>query len=323
MAFKRIANLYVGNFDNGNDKSKGYEISGLDFSFDIERSTEWFANKARFTVYNASKNTINQILTGGSSIIFSGGYEDQKVGNIFIGQIGFVDSEKKGDDEITTICCASGRGGTYQLARVGVSISFPAGSKMVTVLDWISQFCNMAFKGRENISEIVFTNKVIHAGDVASFFRKINDCLASCGAGCYVDNNEIIVYKLFGSVSRFNYASLTFGSGLISARPARDESLNEINFRQDLAYWMGYKDMTEAQRKEVEEKIAADKLKKEELNKRDIVKFKSLLRADIMPNTEIYINNDDDIDNDYLVTKCHFVGNNFGGDFSVSGEAVK
>ena len=324
MAFKRVAKLFVGNFSDGNKKNLGYELSGLDFSFDVTRSIYWFENKAKFTVYNCSKETANNIMTGGASVIFEGGHEDTQTGIIYMGQIGYAYTQKKGVDRTTHLFCTGSRGGEYQLARVGISFSYPKGTSIIDILDRVSAYCNMSFKGRENVGDIDIERPFIYSGDVPKLLRQINVILNGYGAGCYLDNNEIIVYRLYGDKSEFNSALLTYDNGLLSCTRVRDESVNEINYRADLPYWTGYAGMTEIQRKASEEKIAADLAKKKELNSRDCIKFTSILRSDLTPNTlATVIDEDEDVNATYLIERCVFSGNNFGGDFKVECEAFK
>ena len=324
MAFKRVAKLFVGNFSDGNKKNLGYELSGLDFSFDVTRSIYWFENKAKFTVYNCSKETANNIMTGGASVIFEGGHEDTQTGIIYMGQIGYAYTQKKGVDRTTHLFCTGSRGGEYQLARVGISFSYPKETSIIDILDRVSAYCNMSFKGRENVGDIYIERPFIYSGDVPKLLRQINVILNGYGAGCYLDNNEIIVYRLYGDKSEFNSALLTYDNGLLSCTRVRDESVNEINYRADLPYWTGYAGMTEIQRKASEEKIAADLAKKKELNSRDCIKFTSILRSDLTPNTlATVIDEDEDVNATYLIERCVFSGNNFGGDFKVECEAFK
>lgn len=86
-AFNRVAELYVGTFQDGNSTSKGYQIDGLDFDFDVKRSSAFYRDSASFTIYNFNDETAQQIMDGGCSVIFRAGYKNQQVGNIFIGQI--------------------------------------------------------------------------------------------------------------------------------------------------------------------------------------------------------------------------------------------
>ena len=324
MAFKRVANLFVGNFADGNKKNLGYELAGLDFSFEVTRSIYWFENKAKFTVYNCSKETANNIMTGGASVIFEGGHENTKVGLIYMGQIGYAYTQKKRLDRTTHLFCTGARGGEYRLARVGISFSFPKGTSIIDVLDRVSAYCNMAFKGRENVGDIYIDRPFPFSGAVDNLLKQINVLLNGYGAGCFIDNNEIIVYRLYGDTSEFNSARVTYEEGMLSCTRVRDESVNEINYRADLPYWTGYKTMTDVQRKASEEKIAADLAKKKELNSRDCIKFSSVLRCDLTPNTQAtVIDEDEDINGTYVIERCIFSGNNFGGEFKVECEAFR
>lgn len=325
MAFDRVANLYVGKMKNGNEESASFRISDLHFSFEVTRSIYWFENKARFSIYNLSKENENKIMTEGSSVIFEAGHKDQKIGNIYIGQIGYVDPRKKGLDRVTEIFCTSGRGGQYQLSRVGISIKFSAGTFINTVLEYVATYCGLSFKGRENLGDVLLERDLVYSGDVAKLLLAIRDTvLYRYGAGAYIDNNEIVIYRLYGDVSEFNYAYLTKSSGLLTSARVRDESKNEINYREDLAYWMGYPDLKKADIKVIEEKLAKQKAEKEELNKRECIKLSSLIRADIYPNTMCeVIDEEEKINGRYIITRAIYSGDNFGGEFKVECEAMK
>jgi hypothetical protein len=250
MAFERVVELYVGNFSDGNNpESKGILVSDLEIDFHVERSTTWFENKAVFRIYNASPATVNGILVGGSSMLFRAGYADEVVGNIFIGQIAYAWTERTLRGDVTTIVCAPGRGGQYQLARVKAMIKYRAGSTVREVLEGIAAFTGLALGGLGNIGDIELVEPLVLCGDVRQILRTIQSKIFDAtddnpgyGVKLYVDNNQILVFRSFGDLSELETTYLSASTGLISATPFRDEGKNQINYRQDLLYWLGLQD---------------------------------------------------------------------------------
>ena len=244
MAFKRVIELYVGNFAHGNSpETKGTLVSDLDMEFQVERSVVWFENKAVFRLYNASVATVNQILVGGNSVVFRAGHEDEKLGTVWIGQIGYAWTESRGNDTVTTLICTNGRGGQYPLARVMVSLSFAAGTTMTRVLEDLAAYAGLSLGGLRNLDILGITleNPLVLVGDLRSVIRHLyNEILGVNSLSLYIDNNELLIYRAYGEMSELDGAYLDSSSGLISATPYRDEGKNQINYRQDLAYWSGY-----------------------------------------------------------------------------------
>lgn len=331
MAFNRVADLYVGNFVHGNNpENQGYLVSSLSMEFEVERSVVWFENSAKFRIWNASENTLSNILTKGNSVLFRAGYADETAGTIFSGQIGWAWPERRGRDLVTTIVCTSGRGGQYPLARVKVSMSFRKGTSISRILEDIAAYAGLAYRGSGNIGDVALDQQIVFTSDLSSALRLIGDLILSqYGASLYVDNNELLVFRSHGDTSSLETAHLTPDSGLISALPYRDEGKNKINYRQDLAYWSGYssrldsvvmaeKAVADAQasykqsptdqaikalqtaKKDLEEQRARAVLvqtqgrepeKEEDIARRNMVSFRCVMNPSITPNTLVSIDN--------------------------------
>ena len=79
------------------DGSRATVISGLDCSFNIQRSTTPADNRAKFNIYNAIADTRQKVLQRGGNIVASAGYVDEKNrAIIFMGSIENVRNYKSG-----------------------------------------------------------------------------------------------------------------------------------------------------------------------------------------------------------------------------------
>ena len=242
MAFGRIIHLYVGKFAVGNLTSQNSkDFSQFDIEFEVTRSIEWYDNEATITIYNPSPEAINFIMSEGNSVLLQAGYEDETVGNIFVGQIGMAVPRRVGSDVELVITCVSARGTFYQLARLNCAIQFDSSATVKKCLQELCDYAGTALRAgnQKELSQPIGTEFCISGTfkqAVCSF--RDNILIPKFGLHLYFDNNEMIVVNSDEKSIEVEEMTLDFKSGLLQAEEIRDESLNKVNFADDPSYYL-------------------------------------------------------------------------------------
>lgn len=348
MAFGLKNNLYVGSFAGGNESENGWDISDLHFDFEISRSIVWFENYAKFKIYNASIDTVNKILYEGAGIMHECGYEDEPngVGTLFVGNITKAFCEKVNNDVITHITATSTRGPEYQLVKVPIALSFPAGADMLSVLKAVSEWTAMPLQGAESLSDLTLDSDFSFCGSVNACMKKINAMLNSMGCGrMYFDNSMLAYIDDSGNSEQYQTLSvvkLDYSSGLVSASPIREQEdglLTKEVKGNLLYYYFGGKAPVATK----VQKVGKGKKSKKYAASYDIdykpiakaaegrlkIKFKSLINPGLVPNTKVFIDNTQEglplpsVNGTFLIRKVKFTGNNYGGRCEAEGEAIE
>lgn len=209
MALGRVLELTVG------ANASGLLISDLDVDFKIEKSAVLAENTAEFTVYNAKEATRKKVLRKGNNIICSLGYKDEAVANVFTGNIETSISQKKGSDWRTTIRAYTIQAKTQSLGKILLSLSFSPNTPIATPLQKLADLSGLVLTGIENVSEVSLPNGWVFAGTYTGALRYITTILASYDIGLFMDNNEIVIYKI-GEASRYKFVQLNYNGGLLS-----------------------------------------------------------------------------------------------------------
>ena len=285
MAFDRKIELIIG------AGGVGVDIASLDLSFKVVRSVAFAENEAEFLIYNASKNTRNEVLKKGNSLTFSAGYEDQAFGVIFIGQVLESKTYREYGNIITRILATNTSAETKPLSRTLVSLSYAPDTSSKTILDEIADLLGLALIGIDNsLDDLpILPNGFVYAGIIRGALQYSTKVLKSKGIGLYIDNTSLVVYKLQGS-STFNVGFLNKDTGLLSA--------------------------------EVEERSHNDQQRPKDETARKYIHFNALLNPGMKPNGLVEIESED-VNGIFLIHKIDFIGDNFGGEFNSIGEAVK
>lgn len=322
MAFGRVIQLLVGNFEKGNESNgeTALDLSGLDIEFDVTRSVEWFDNGAEITIYNPSPETLNTIMNEGNSVILKAGYEDEGgAKTIFAGQIAYASPRREGKDIVLELNCVQARGNFYQLARLNMSVSFSKGKK---IRDCLQEMCDYAgIVLRAGVGAVLDEGLDYPYRRTGTFTDVVKDFyeyeLYQFGKMIlYLDNNELIVMSKDKSMT-LEQVELTHNTGLLECRMERDESLNKVNFGDDPEYFFLSKKEGDVEPKERPSK-EIDRIKK--------IHGKCLMNAAVVPNCFVVIDNTDDGDpyadalavkGRYIVTECNYRGGNTVGDFTV------
>lgn len=332
MAFGLVNNLYVGAFGGGNNKEDGYDISGLHFDYEISRSIVWYENYAKFTLYNASVETVNRILFDGAGILFETGFEDETngVGTVFVGNITRAYCERNGNDVLTHITATSTRGPNYQLAKVPIAFSFQAGTNFLEVARTISEWTAMPLMGGESLEGIDLDEDFNFSGSVSAALRKVNEMLMDSAVRIYFDNSTLAVIdesEGAGQYQSLSMVKLDYTSGLLSASPVRerDDVLLKKDVEGNLAfYYFGGSTEISGNKVDIEYKPIA-----EASDRRLKVKFRSLVNPGLVPNTKVFIDNTQSglplpaVNGEFLIRKVKFKGNNYGGRCETEGEAAE
>jgi len=290
MAFNRKVSLVVGEFLQEGSTGTGLEISDLDIEFTIDRSITVSENQATFIIYNASEKTRTEILKEGNNIIFKAGYEDEEFGIIFIGCIDNAFSTYNGADWVTEITAYSARSAKSPVKRTTLALSYAPGTTLGKILKDVGTGLDLVVIGSEN-AQFEQINGFVFVGRPGEFFRKMNGLLLLHDVGLFVDNAEIVIYKLDGS-SSFSAVRLELGSGLLSAVDITEGALSQS-------------------KKNTNKKGA----------KKRLISFKSLLDPNIRPNGLLDIAGNSVV-GVFLVEKVVFQGDNYGGSFVCEGVAT-
>ena len=107
----------------GRPGTQGRVVTGLNVSFDIEKTTSSKANSATITVYNLNAESRAALEDPESVITLEAGYESQ-FGIVFTGNDLIVQTRKVGVDNETTI---KSKDGGKQIAETHVNLDVPAG----------------------------------------------------------------------------------------------------------------------------------------------------------------------------------------------------
>lgn len=327
MAFGRIIHLYVGKFAVGNLTSQNSkDFSQFDIEFEVTRSIEWYDNEATITIYNPSPEAINFIMSEGNSVLLQAGYEDETVGNIFVGQIGMAVPRRVGSDVELVITCVSARGTFYQLARLNCAIQFDSSATVKKCLQELCDYAGTALRAgnQKELSQPIGTEFCISGTfkqAVCSF--RDNILIPKFGLHLYFDNNEMIVVNSDEKSIEVEEITLDFKSGLLQSEEIRDESLNKVNFADDPSYYL-------FSQSEADEPSQQKKPSKE-IDRTRKIHFTALISPKYAPNVFVRMDSSkgDSYDSvgsmaikgDFIITECTFRGSNMGSDFTVECDA--
>lgn len=262
-------------------------ISDLHISFDINRSRKFSNNVAKFKIYNPKEDTISRILKQGNSIIFKAGYEDEGVGLIYVGQITQSIPDKKPPNRIVDVECGSIQNANTALEAVTLSIAYQKGTSITRPLNEIGNALGLSVIGMENASHVILPNGFNFAGTVKDAMRYCQNVLNNYRIGLFIDNTTLSIYKDEDG-NNLRAVKLTYQNGLIEAPKLTDNTEGSEETLKSL---------------------------------KNRVLFKSILNYKIVPNGYVRIETSD-VNGDFIVDKCQFAGDNFGGNFYVSGEGL-
>jgi len=287
MAWNRLVELKIG------ESGTGLLVSDLDIQFSVRRSVTFSNNNAGIRIFNAKESTRNKILKIGNNVVLGVGYEDEhQSGNlptIFIGNILFAMSRKTGADWITDIEVSMMQTAKASLESLAVSLSYTKGVPISKPIEEIASVMGLAVNGQANLANLTLINGWAFAGTPRQGLADLRNRLRPHSLDLFVDNSEVIIYRVGTPKSTFETVLLTPDSGLLKV---------DVTNRQD--------------------KIGD---KAEEYKKR--IRFASLLNPKLQPNGLITISGvNSSVNGTYLVEKVNFKGNNFGGPFDAIGEAV-
>lgn len=262
----------------------GLRVSGLDMDFSIKRTIELSKNSAEFTIYNAKESTRNQILKIGNNVVFKAGHEDEKnIATCFLGTISASLTVKNGPDWVTTVTALDIGNNKKPLKTQTISISYVENTPFVQVLNDFSTLISTPLFGVENVTNTL-SNGIVFAGTVGGFEKVIRDMLSASDNALYFDNGEMVIYKKGVQNSKFGVVQISQRSGLIgSVEDISDDS------KQDSKKRIG---------------------------------FTSLLNPKYRPGGLVNVQSET-VKGVYSVEVVGHNGNNYGGDFFTTIEAIE
>ena len=334
MAFERKMELLVGVFKDaavkanvGNADAKpeqtGYLVDGLDYEFDITRSTDYYKDTATFTIYNPNDETIQNIMTAGCSVIFRAGYEDEDMATIFVGQIAMAYPEDDGPETTKLVLiCKSQRGAQYPLQRTYITSLVEEGKSYYDVLKLIADYVGVALSGAEKLKDRKLDAGYIINGNIRDEIKNFtNRKLRALGGDILISNNEMIYYEK-NSVS-FSTVYLTYQSGLVSAKAVRDEMYqsSEDAFNENREYYLGLANSGDPE-------VAKQKAKEAQIQPKNEVDFECIFHPGLHVLTPVYIDarkSEKDhfsVVGEFYIKELHYHGGNFAGtQYSINGRA--
>lgn len=335
MAFDRKMELTIGVFKDAafdvsldrveRGRQSGYLIDGLDYEFDIKRSSEYYNDTATFTIYNPNDETIQEIMNAGCSVIFRAGYADEDMATIFVGQIAMAYPEDDGPETTKLILiCKSQRGSQYPLQRTDITTVVDEGKSYYDVLKTIADYVGVALSGAEVLKDRKLASPYIVSGNirhvVSEFTRRK---LRALGGDILISNNEMIYYEK-NSIT-FSTVYLNYGSGLKSATVVRDETFQstEDAFNVNREYYLG-KDWNKLTKDE------KDELLNPKIQSRNEVNFECIFHPGLHVLTPVYIDarksKDDHFSvlGEFYIKELEYKGGNFAGtQYTVTGRAYE
>lgn len=295
----------------------GLRVSDLHMDFDVTRSQVYSANVAEFRVYNASEATRKLMEEPGKRVRFSAGYRDMggPVG-IFWGSILKASSRPVGPDLVTTITAVSSlteATGTLDIAnsrknklppdqkqelvnqavnRIPLILNYGPDARAHDIIRTIGNQTGLAVNGLEDMPDILFPNGWTYVGGVRGALQKMAQMLRASGFSLVAGNTSILVTPLAGTSLTVTAAYLSYATGLIEVKTTTDLNIPPKLDRKG-------------------SRIVVP----------ETYEFKALLNPKITPNSLVEFDTPH-VKTSMLVSECKFSGNNYGGDFHVSGKGA-
>lgn len=261
-------------------------ISDLDIEFDISRSTKFENNTAKFKIYNPTSTTISKMLVKGNSVTFKAGYEDEGIGLIYIGQIVQSTPDLTGADHIVELECGSIQNANTTLEAVTVSLGYRPNTAISQVINEIANALGLGVYNLEVASGVKLANGYTLSGTAKEAMRYVQGVLNVNNLSMFIDNTTLTVFRIGEGDTKVKAVYLSIETGLMSAPKLTDN---------------------------------ADETTGGTLTKRLV--FNSILNYKIKPYGMLDVDYPT-VEGTFVTEKCKFVGDNFGGNFNVSGEAL-
>jgi len=218
MAFNKQVELII----SDPSKTANVDISLMHIDFDIKRSITFSENKANFTIYNLKQDTANKILKKGNFVTFRAGYEDEGLGDIFIGNISTSSYFRRGADTITEINAIMNLGKAKRLDKVTFAGTYGKGILFSSVLKDLAKEANLSLVG---IEKVTFTAP--NGGTFVGIFRNVllecSKILKPKGLGLFIDNNSLVIYEIGKQNSKFPTVRMEYKTGLLTANEIYEE----------------------------------------------------------------------------------------------------
>lgn len=186
VLFNRSAKIVVGQFE----LVSGLADSGLRVAFDIHRTLKNEPNKAEIKVWNLAEETRAFLEVDDEiPVQIEAGYASTSL--LFLGNLKTASSESDGVDTITTVSSGDGE---KALRKARVSISFPRGTPIKSVIDQLAAVFDLT---PGNLATLLYTfqgggSSFINGGAFhGSAAWELTRLLRSCGKEWSVQNGEI------------------------------------------------------------------------------------------------------------------------------------
>lgn len=217
MLFERESSLVI-----GEEGGKGKELSGLRFSFSIQKGSTKTPNKCTVKVYNTAPETRRMIETVGAVLILKAGYaQDVGARTVFTGNVTRSLTTQEGADFITELELQDG---FLEFRDKKVSLSFAAGATTSQVISDIAKRFDLPMRPIDpDIANKQYKNGFAFVGRVRDAMDK------SCeyaGAEWSIQNREIQVIKKGGFLRQRAYV-ISPSTGLIGSPAQESKTMTE------------------------------------------------------------------------------------------------
>lgn len=167
------------------------DLSQLSVKFTVDRKLGSVLNEAQVDISNLSSETVEKIRDRLKRIEISAGYEDDRFGSIFKGEIGNLLHRRDGAGYLTSIFAVDG---DRDYRNAVAQVSLPAGSSLGDVLRSISgAFSLLSIDRPERFDSVILGGPQSYKGHVRFILDQLFDRVS--GYAWTIDHERILIFK--------------------------------------------------------------------------------------------------------------------------------
>lgn len=192
MAFNRIVKINVGT------TTKAVSLDNLHCEFDIKKTGDLTKNSCVLTVFNASEDTINNYLSEGNIIEVYGGYEDEGLNLLFVGNItqAYTRTDLKTATKITETQSLMLAGKYNNSLYAMVDLSYPKGNPLDIIVQDIADGLGFTTYNIKKLKSVLIPTAFAYSGYAHTALKKLDKILGELDYKMATDNNTILVQSI-------------------------------------------------------------------------------------------------------------------------------